>query len=466
MSSTDRADMHERLAELTAKLTGQKRKALHEGKLSLKLARLRFQKPLTWTPAPPTPTAPAPPTEPHVHVPPLAPTTTTQHDAAHGTTRLGVLRQRARQSAEDEKALESKEPLTASARPATLALSCHVCGHTRTLNHTRLMGGTSWKPLYCNKCSLSRKSSKWHCCCGKPWHVCTLHRSVGMAVQSQACMHTRKVSVLSTCHKKRRPTQLGELGGTAKRQRRRLVLPQGVHPVSPGFSGPPLGPLACRLPAAGPGPSRVERGPVASLPSASLPPLRCVKPLGKQSGLYVTGKACVTRGVECLSQTAKASTAVRDRLVECVSLQPEANSSTERIRLTKHCKRVWHPPLSTSTHALARCREVKKPRNLPPTPILPSLRMQEYVRRGLIAHPSTSCQEPLGLHAAGVGGCRGVKRPLDDPQVLGKRLRGKQKAPAGRLLQTFSEHNRDSCVLRGNNPITVLKVADLPRPPE
>ena len=76
--------------------------------------------------------------------------------------------------------------------PVPVFLSCHDCGHCRDVQHIDLVHNAKWKPLYCKRCRINRKASKWLCECGMPWHACTVHRDIGFS-----------------CHKVLKTTPLG-----------------------------------------------------------------------------------------------------------------------------------------------------------------------------------------------------------------------------------------------------------------
>ena len=165
----DKLSLHTTLASLAGDLTTTKVQALHQGTLRSKVQRLRFGRPLTGRLAHSTNTA--------------GDDAATEEEASPttGEQPLPNFRERAKQRAEEQ----AEEIRSSEVKPASLTLACHSCLSTRTLTCKQLLCGTSWKPLYCSNCSLSRKACKWLCTCEEPWHTCLIHRRVGMAVHKQ-----------------------------------------------------------------------------------------------------------------------------------------------------------------------------------------------------------------------------------------------------------------------------------------
>ena len=169
MQEADRRLLHTNLASLTGDLTTTKVQALHQGTHRSKVQRLRFSKPLTGRLAHSTNTA-----ENEDDADNEATTTA-------GRQPLPRFRERAKKRAQEQ----AEEIRSSEVKPASLTLACHSCHSARTITCKQLLCGTSWKPLFCSDCSLSRKACKWLCTCEEPWHLCQIHRKVGMAVHKQ-----------------------------------------------------------------------------------------------------------------------------------------------------------------------------------------------------------------------------------------------------------------------------------------
>lgn len=144
--------LHEMLASLNIKLPTKRRELLHDGRLVLKCKPLAKKLPTPW----------------EVNLPSRA-------------SQLSGLWEATKRRANEQPV---KEPSSFEGN-ACLDLFCHVCELKKSHMHTVFLKGVFWKPLRCRNCSLSRKASKWLCSCGTPWHACTTHRKVGLAVQKQ-----------------------------------------------------------------------------------------------------------------------------------------------------------------------------------------------------------------------------------------------------------------------------------------
>ena len=201
LNAEDANKVHLMIAELNTALNRNAKKQLFEGTLRVNDKTLAFRKPPPWN-----------------------------FLDAETRTQQSELRQRTFKSLEQQVSEQTVQAQSGALFLGKCALDifCHVCRHKRRLSEHALLQQTTWKQVRCNECMLQRKASKWLCECGKPWHMCEVHRPIGLQVHRDGIRKVLrdKGTRLNTGMSKRKLEPLGANPARAYRKRGKRTMPQ------------------------------------------------------------------------------------------------------------------------------------------------------------------------------------------------------------------------------------------------
>ena len=136
---------------LQGNLTPPKLVGLRAGVLRVKTAKLRLRGPVPWR----------------------------MDTGSH--TLLGKAAKRSKRAAAAKLGQDQASHEGPRSSEVTLPLTCPHCETARLVRTDGLMKGAGWKTLTCSSCHRQRRSHRWLCAHGVPWHTCPEHRRVGIA---------------------------------------------------------------------------------------------------------------------------------------------------------------------------------------------------------------------------------------------------------------------------------------------
>ncbi len=95
--------------------------------------------------------------------------------------------------------------------PPPLALLCQRCHHQRHLSNLAPLNKGTWITLQCKSCLTASRINRWLCSCGKPWHTCPQHATIGFKQRrkTKATPTTTQQPQCTTAHRDHDAQPLG-----------------------------------------------------------------------------------------------------------------------------------------------------------------------------------------------------------------------------------------------------------------